>query len=486
MKRIRTLACALLASGCSFITKLDVNFFDDAGSRDAGARDARIIDTGIADGGLFDAGTDACAPTTWYADVDMDGHGDPNAMQSACIAPAGFIAVAGDCNDGAMEIHPGVAEVCDNADQDCDGAVDEGLMQPVGDPVPFATATPTQLTAAAYPDGAMVAWVAGGLNVAWVGWDGAVLSGPVEVAPSTDMPRSPQTLFFESAGVQRLLLAWSEPDGVQLKIYSLGTFQSSFTQELVTEAQERIALLQHGSRVMLAWNTDTDLALTTFAPTTVVLAPTLRIPGELPIGASYLNAPLAVASVGAAGDRAIGVVFRLDGAGEPAPHLVPIEGTSDLVWAGESSFLLVQPPITTGSSVWGWLLQRPRSSSNTIAAVVYAVFGGGAYVGCRTLLRVEDGPLRVGPDPNCTDLLLAPKELSSRGGVTAGIATGATLAYFELPGNPMATMSDAIELPGLSWGILSSAPGVATWENRGAVIARVSSSLAFQRIGCVP
>jgi len=34
-----------------------------------------------------------------------------------------------DCDDGNAEAAPGLAEVCDSVDNDCDGAVDEGLMQ---------------------------------------------------------------------------------------------------------------------------------------------------------------------------------------------------------------------------------------------------------------------------------------------------------------------------------------------------------------------
>ncbi|MEC7947505.1 MAG: MopE-related protein, partial [Myxococcota bacterium] len=37
---------------------------------------------------------------------------------------------AGDCDDDDPAIHPGAAEVCNEMDDDCDGAIDEGVMLP--------------------------------------------------------------------------------------------------------------------------------------------------------------------------------------------------------------------------------------------------------------------------------------------------------------------------------------------------------------------
>ena len=74
--------------------------------------------------GEIDEG-DATDASTWYADADGDGYGDEANATDACEAPSGFIADSGDCDDGDEAINPDADEVCDGADNDCDGEVDE-------------------------------------------------------------------------------------------------------------------------------------------------------------------------------------------------------------------------------------------------------------------------------------------------------------------------------------------------------------------------
>jgi hypothetical protein len=62
--------------------------------------------------------------TTWYEDLDGDGYGSGEA-QLRCEGLEGETAEAGDCDDSTGSIYPGAAELCDGADQDCDGEVDE-------------------------------------------------------------------------------------------------------------------------------------------------------------------------------------------------------------------------------------------------------------------------------------------------------------------------------------------------------------------------
>ncbi len=78
---------------------------------------------------LVDGADDDVDPDTfedWYADLDLDGFGAASELTHACDAPPFPAAlVAGDCNDADGQIHPGATEVCNRADDDCDGAVDE-------------------------------------------------------------------------------------------------------------------------------------------------------------------------------------------------------------------------------------------------------------------------------------------------------------------------------------------------------------------------
>src|SRR6266550_2545020 len=67
----------------------------------------------------------ACATQKFYPDVDHDGFGDTAKAVDMCEAPAGFIAKGGDCKDNDAATHPGVAEVCDQIDNNCDGKIDD-------------------------------------------------------------------------------------------------------------------------------------------------------------------------------------------------------------------------------------------------------------------------------------------------------------------------------------------------------------------------
>jgi Putative metal-binding motif/FG-GAP-like repeat len=62
---------------------------------------------------------------TWYRDGDSDGYGAEALTRSACDRPGGYVEDGSDCDDLLADIHPGAEERCDEADQDCDGSIDE-------------------------------------------------------------------------------------------------------------------------------------------------------------------------------------------------------------------------------------------------------------------------------------------------------------------------------------------------------------------------
>jgi hypothetical protein len=68
---------------------------------------------------------DCSAPPVWHPDVDGDLYGVSSVPVPSCVQPTGFTSGGGDCDDANAGVHPGVLEVCNSIDDNCDGQVDE-------------------------------------------------------------------------------------------------------------------------------------------------------------------------------------------------------------------------------------------------------------------------------------------------------------------------------------------------------------------------
>ena len=122
-----TMVLLVLLAGCGpddgdqdgFSTPADCD--DDDASVHPGAAESCNQRDDNCDGAV-DEGWPADAPT-WYPDADGDGHGTSAPTWVGCAAPAGWVALSGDCDDADPAVHPEAAEICGNGvDDDCDGA----------------------------------------------------------------------------------------------------------------------------------------------------------------------------------------------------------------------------------------------------------------------------------------------------------------------------------------------------------------------------
>ncbi|MCB9765969.1 MAG: FG-GAP repeat protein [Alphaproteobacteria bacterium] len=77
--------------------------------------------------GCKDNSDDTGCNVIWFEDGDGDGVGSEDVTSTACAQPEGYVAETGDCDDADPTTYPGAAEACDQADNDCNGEVDDGV-----------------------------------------------------------------------------------------------------------------------------------------------------------------------------------------------------------------------------------------------------------------------------------------------------------------------------------------------------------------------
>lgn len=73
--------------------------------------------------------SDATDRKPFHPDSDSDGYGAANSTVYACSAQGNLVVDGTDCDDSRADVSPGSPEVCDLADNDCDGSIDEGVQK---------------------------------------------------------------------------------------------------------------------------------------------------------------------------------------------------------------------------------------------------------------------------------------------------------------------------------------------------------------------
>ena len=66
----------------------------------------------------------------WWADMDGDGYGYPFNVIYSPGPPEYYVGNNEDCDDQDPDKHPGLVEICDGLDNDCNGLTDDGLIPP--------------------------------------------------------------------------------------------------------------------------------------------------------------------------------------------------------------------------------------------------------------------------------------------------------------------------------------------------------------------
>jgi hypothetical protein len=73
----------------------------------------------------------ATGSADWFLDSDGDGFGNPTAQVTTCSPPNGYVSSDGDCDDADAAVSPAATEVCNGADDNCDGTTDADAVDRV-------------------------------------------------------------------------------------------------------------------------------------------------------------------------------------------------------------------------------------------------------------------------------------------------------------------------------------------------------------------
>ncbi len=69
-----------------------------------------------------------CAGKPYYPDYDLDGYGEGTTPRIACTQPDSYAPESGDCDNYDAKLNPGVTELCNGKDDNCNGTIDEDVV----------------------------------------------------------------------------------------------------------------------------------------------------------------------------------------------------------------------------------------------------------------------------------------------------------------------------------------------------------------------
>lgn len=111
---------------------------------------------------------DGVEMSTYYQDLDHDDFGNTSTAILACFPPEGYITLGFDCNDLLASINPSALEICNSIDDNCDGNLDESVVETISITATGATTfcAGTGVTLTAVHTGTSLQWKRNGNNIA--------------------------------------------------------------------------------------------------------------------------------------------------------------------------------------------------------------------------------------------------------------------------------------------------------------------------------
>lgn len=193
-------------------------------------------------------------------------------------------------------MHPGAAETCDDVDQDCDGAIDEGLMRPLGSWVevtPDIGTTGAYTADVAHQDGVTVTWRTATENVVWASFfdpTGALVLGNAFVFGNPTLRTA--VTRYGGDGLDQLVFVGVDADRIHAVLYSTARVRGSRTDTPFLGDTSDVRAIDVHQVQRLA-----DRVSAVFVPAVMAVAAATFLVWHFALGASFEPALLTAVSV---------------------------------------------------------------------------------------------------------------------------------------------------------------------------------------------